>query len=211
MDAGSRREREKQSREAEIVAAAEKIFYRKGFDGASMDEVAKEAQFTKRTLYQYFVNKEDLYFAVALKGFKQLLACFEAAINGGNTGFDKIRLSGLAYYQFYKDFPDAFRLLNRCRLVKEDISNYHQAILQMEQSMFQMFAAAIEKGKADGSIRVDLDAIKGAYFVVTVSIGFLNMVVESGKAFEEYFGLNQEDFVLFTLDLLCDAIRAPGR
>ncbi len=68
MDQLSRREREKQQRESEIVSAAERVFYLKGYNDASMDEIAREAEFAKGTIYQYFTGKEDLYFAVTLKG-----------------------------------------------------------------------------------------------------------------------------------------------
>ncbi|WP_369693305.1 helix-turn-helix domain-containing protein [Acetobacterium wieringae] len=41
------------------MAVAEKIFGQNGFESASMDEIALEAQFTKRTLYQYFENNGE--------------------------------------------------------------------------------------------------------------------------------------------------------
>ena len=46
----SRRERERLVRESEIIAAAEKLFIVKGFDNTTMDEIAKAAEFTKRTV-----------------------------------------------------------------------------------------------------------------------------------------------------------------
>ena len=57
----SRRDREKMVREAEIVQAAEEIFRQNGYENTSMDDIAKKAQFTKRTLYQYFPSKEHLF------------------------------------------------------------------------------------------------------------------------------------------------------
>jgi AcrR family transcriptional regulator len=209
MAQGTRREKEKQVREAEIVAAAEGIFYQKGLDGASMDEVAQAAQFTKRTIYQYFPSKEELYLAVALKGFHLLMTYFEAAIAAGATGFEKIQRSGQAYYQFYKDHPDSFRLINHCKYLKAGAeSPNHQAMLDLEGQMFQKFAAAIETGKQDGSIRSDLEPMKGAYFVVSVSIGFLQLLTGTGeKMFMEHYGVEREEFIRFSFDLLCDAIR----
>ncbi len=212
MDIISRRDKEKLLREADIIAAAEKIFYRKGFASSSMDEVAKEAQFTKRTLYQYFTSKEDLYLAVALKGFKQLIACFKDAVSKGTTGFEKIRLSGLAYYQFYKNFPDTFRLLNYCRFINasEEHGSRYQEMKLLDASMYQMFINAFEQGQTDGSIRTDMDPRKGAYFVVSVSVGLLNLLSETGKTFEQHYAIDQEDFILFSLDMLCDAIKRPA-
>jgi AcrR family transcriptional regulator len=70
MEVLSRKERERKVRENEIIQAAEKILKTKGYNDTSMDEIAKEAQFTKRTLYQYFQNKEDLYLRLFLTSTK---------------------------------------------------------------------------------------------------------------------------------------------
>lgn len=47
-----------------IVAAAYRLFYREGFQRAGVDEVAAEAGVTKRTLYNHFPSKDDLFAAV---------------------------------------------------------------------------------------------------------------------------------------------------
>lgn len=205
----SRREKEKQARELEIINAAEKVFFEKGYDGASMDEIASEAQFTKRTIYQYFINKEDLYFAVALKWFKKLFVYFEEAMAKGENGYDKFRLSGRAYFQFSKDFPSAFRLLNYCNLIKsnKDSSSNFQEMMLIGDKMFQMFAETIEEGKKDGSVRTDLDPNMGAYSVVYLSIGFLNLITEKGENIQKYHRIEKDDFIHYGLDLICAAIR----
>ena len=48
-----RKEREKLARKIEIVNAAERVFFEKGFENSTMDDIAKEAEFTKKTLYSY--------------------------------------------------------------------------------------------------------------------------------------------------------------
>ena len=48
-----------------IIAAARTIFLKHGFDGASMDEVALNAGVSKRTVYNRFVSKEELFDEVA--------------------------------------------------------------------------------------------------------------------------------------------------
>lgn len=204
----SRREKEKRARELEIINAAEKVFFDKGYDGASMDEIAAEAQFTKRTVYQYFKNKEDLYFAVALKWFKRLFGYFEEALAKGANGYEKFRLSGLAYYRFSKDFPSAFRLLNYCNLIKnnKDSSSNFQEMMSIGNKMFQIFAATIEEGKKDGSVRADLDPKLGAYSVVYLSIGFLNIITEKGENIQKYHRIEKDALIGYGLDVLCAAI-----
>ena len=59
--------RRKQDRPAEILAAALKIFSKKGFAAAKLDEVAIEAGVSKGTLYLYFESKEALLKAVVME------------------------------------------------------------------------------------------------------------------------------------------------
>lgn len=44
----------------QIIEAARALFYQFGFQKVSMDEIAKKANVTKKTIYVYFKNKEDL-------------------------------------------------------------------------------------------------------------------------------------------------------
>ena len=47
-----------------LVAAARHVFARKGFEGASLDEIADTAGYTRGAIYKHFDGKEDLLFAV---------------------------------------------------------------------------------------------------------------------------------------------------
>mgnify|MGYP004464534357 FL=1 len=44
----------------QIIAAARRLFNRYGFKKVSMDEIAREAGVTKKTIYMYFSSKEEL-------------------------------------------------------------------------------------------------------------------------------------------------------
>jgi AcrR family transcriptional regulator len=46
-----RKNRERLNRKIDILNAAERIFYKKGFEYSTMDDIAKEAEFTKKTIY----------------------------------------------------------------------------------------------------------------------------------------------------------------
>ncbi|MEI8394717.1 MAG: TetR/AcrR family transcriptional regulator [Rhodospirillaceae bacterium] len=59
------------SREA-IVNAAERLFLKHGFGGVSMDELAAEAGVARRTLYNQFANKEEIFREMLLRVSMQL-------------------------------------------------------------------------------------------------------------------------------------------
>ena len=69
----SRKERERLLRRQEIIVAARDVFAERGFNEATLEEIASKAEFGKGTLYGYFQNKSDLFEAVILEGLDDLL------------------------------------------------------------------------------------------------------------------------------------------
>lgn len=61
-----------------IMQAAEKLFTTRQFHEITLDEVAKQADVGKGTIYQYFADKEDLFFQTAVSGYDELCAVIGA-------------------------------------------------------------------------------------------------------------------------------------
>jgi len=62
-----------QGTEEKILEAAKKVFHRKGFEGARMQEIADEAEINKALLHYYFRSKENLFEAVFKDAFYKLI------------------------------------------------------------------------------------------------------------------------------------------
>ncbi len=67
MGIKERKKREKERRRQQIVVAAKKVFSDKGFNRATMDDIANEAEVSPGTLYLYFKNKEDIYASLSVR------------------------------------------------------------------------------------------------------------------------------------------------
>ncbi|MBL7137299.1 MAG: TetR/AcrR family transcriptional regulator [Bacteroidales bacterium] len=63
----------RQGTEEKILEAAKKVFHRKGFEGARMQEIADEAGINKALLHYYFRSKERLFESVFRDAFSQLM------------------------------------------------------------------------------------------------------------------------------------------
>lgn len=204
----SRREREKQAREEDILDAAERIFGSQGVDAASMDEIARAADFTRKTLYQHFGSKDELLCAVLLRGFRRILDCMRSGVGGSPNGFDRIKAIGNVYYAFYREHTDFFRLINYSSRMKavgreEQKSEFDR----IDRELFQAMAKALADGKADGSIRGDVDVAMATPSIIFTVTGFFFEYSATGKSFTEHLGLDGEKFVQYTLDLLLDSLR----
>jgi AcrR family transcriptional regulator len=60
----SRRDERKEETRAELIAAAAKMFAQRGFHGASIEQIAREAGFSTGAVYWHFSGKDDLFLAV---------------------------------------------------------------------------------------------------------------------------------------------------
>jgi len=67
MGIQERKEREKERRRQQIIVAAKRVFSEKGFNKATMEDIAHEAELSPGTLYLYFKNKEELYASLSLR------------------------------------------------------------------------------------------------------------------------------------------------
>lgn len=210
MENLSKRDKVKQANEKEIIAAAEKIFCLKGYEDAGMDEIAKEAQFTKRTVYQYFGSKNELYFAVILKGLKKLFSKITEANKRGQTGYEKLEISCRIYYQFYRENPDFIRLFSTWGNVRRKSSEegrYINGLIQFNTAMFHDILNIIEEGKADSSIQLDLNAEKTTLCLMLLIIGFFNQLSANGDNFMKFFSLDQEEFDFYPLELIIKPLK----
>ena len=73
------RERRREMTRAALLDAALDVFAQRGFEGASLDEIAETAGFTRGAIYKNFANKEELFFAVIERADEQAFATFAGA------------------------------------------------------------------------------------------------------------------------------------
>lgn len=62
------------NRGAEVLAAAARLFARRGFDGASMRDIAAEVGLRTSSIYYFFRSKEALFEAIYQQGVQQIIA-----------------------------------------------------------------------------------------------------------------------------------------
>ncbi len=80
-DEHTRRERRKDARPGELLAAALDLFVEKGFAATRVDEVARRAGVSKGTLFLYFPSKEELFKAVVRENISGRFAEWDAEID----------------------------------------------------------------------------------------------------------------------------------
>ena len=72
------RERRKQLTRDVLIAAATEVFAQRGYEGASLDEIAEAAGFTRGAIYKNFGGKEELFFCAVDRLNEQTIEAFRA-------------------------------------------------------------------------------------------------------------------------------------
>lgn len=112
MPPSDRNARKKEKRRNEIINAAEILFFSKGYEKVSLDEIARKVDLGRSTLYLYFENKEELFFAIVLRGTAILYSLIKEETQKAKTGLEKLSAFRKAYYEFAKTFPDYLKSYN---------------------------------------------------------------------------------------------------
>ena len=154
METEHRRDQEKQERYDGILDAAEQIFFSKGYERCSMDEIARAARVSRALLYVYFTDKAAIMRGVALRAGTELYSRFEEAVAQGQSGMKQIENVGRSYYEFSRSQPDYFDVLTHIQGFIQDAETdtLTAALLERSEQIMQLLAQAISRGIGDGTI-----------------------------------------------------------
>ena len=98
-------------RRGEILAAAEQIFVRDGYHGATIRKIAEEVGVSSTALYMHFRDKSEILIEICEQAFAQLLAQNEAISAEKAPPAERVRRMMDAFMQFGFDNPNAYQLV----------------------------------------------------------------------------------------------------
>jgi AcrR family transcriptional regulator/predicted DNA-binding transcriptional regulator AlpA len=99
---------DEERRASSILDAAFNVFSQKGYHNATVDDIAREAEVSKGTCYQYFSGKEEIFIATMERTLKTLLAEAEAAGAQARDALTRLGLKGLTFISKYRDLQFMF-------------------------------------------------------------------------------------------------------
>ena len=99
-------------RREQLIDIGRGLFAERGFDGASIEEVAARAEVSKPVVYEHFGGKEGLYAVVVDREVRRLLGMMQAALTSGRPR-DLLEQAAIALLDYIEQAPDGFRILVR--------------------------------------------------------------------------------------------------
>lgn len=89
----------------QILDGAQRVFTAKGFDAASMNDITREANVSKGTIYVYFENKEELFEALIDRERSHLFDNLPGLLGGDGSTAEKLRRYGAALTRLITSDP----------------------------------------------------------------------------------------------------------
>jgi AcrR family transcriptional regulator len=99
-------------RRAQLIEVGRAVFAKRGYDGASMEEIADRAKVSKPVVYEHFGGKEGLYAVIVDREMDYVVRRIVEAISVGSPR-ERIEAASLAFLTYVKDQPDGFAVLSQ--------------------------------------------------------------------------------------------------
>lgn len=173
-----------QNKRKQILDAAYIVFSHKGYHKATVDEIITLADTGKGTVYNYFVNKEQLFYTLIQEHSLPFEAILARIVASTNRPLEKVEIIIKAFLEFYIQNADLWRVvMYEVRgLGVKGYSNFTHEQQDKYQAQFNQTIGMIEKvlleGKEQGVIRAQCNANRVAHsiFSVIVTSVFRNFV-----------------------------------
>jgi AcrR family transcriptional regulator len=143
-----------------IIQAAEQLFRTRRIDEITLDEVARNADVAKGTIYLYFSDKEDLIFQAAVAGFDEMCQLLRRNAAAGGVFRERLLRTCQDIAAFFQVRRPLFRIIlsEGERATESGKAGLRQRWRQRRRPMTEAMAEIITQGITAGEVRADFSA-----------------------------------------------------
>ncbi len=143
-------------RRAEILHAAERIFVRDGYQGATIRKIADEVGVSSTALYMHFRDKDDILLEICAGAVGVLLAQNTEIASRPIDAVSRVRLMLDAYMRFGFENPNTY-WLTFCSPSDEVKTSEHEVATDLRQRCYERFKSAFTDIASEGRLRSDVE------------------------------------------------------
>lgn len=209
----SRKIAERENRVDHVRNAARALFAEKGTENTSMEDIARAVGYTRRTLYAYVANRDEICTQVFIDDLAARWVFQRKAIakRASESGHGKILVWGRSLYAYSRDYPYSLRLhlyfdlkaIAPKRISEQTFSRFERLNTELAEGLREIF----HKGIKDGSLRPDLDVEMSISQFLYSLRSILNRALSTGYSFASF---DPDKYVEHFPDIFSRAIRSTG-
>jgi AcrR family transcriptional regulator len=148
-------------RRAAILDAALEVFSRRGYNGASIDEIATAAGISKALIYEHFPSKRDLHVSLLERHVQEIFIRLAQTADTKDPGEVRLRNGVNAFLEWAETNRDAFRLLFRDTFEPEVASVLDRLQNQATGAIAALMASepGLQAGESDLDLALTIEAM----------------------------------------------------
>jgi len=180
MGTSDRRLREKEQRKTEIADAAGRLFFSRRYEDVSMDDIAREVDLNKATLYLYFENKEAILIEILDEAISEFTKVARQRIPGEGTGLHALQALWETYLELLGESQDL--------VVLTGIKNYldpefpfgdlqtSEKFAKATAGLVELIESLLRRGMMDGSVYHSENPDRQARTVIMIATSVIDTI-----------------------------------
>jgi AcrR family transcriptional regulator len=191
-------ERRRQRTRDLLLDAAQQVFGRRGFEGASLEEIAEAAGYTRGAIYKHFGGKEELFLAVNQRWNETFLRTFVEGIDP-SMPIEELDLASLArkWHEMQYAYPHDFALGLEFNLFVLRHPESQEQVAKQRLELARMIADFIDEQSA---------RLGGILHMDSLTLARLSLACSDGLQLAGFLDKGQADLYEPFLALLVTAI-----
>jgi AcrR family transcriptional regulator len=193
-----------------ILEAAKRLFEANGVGATTMDDIAKEADYSKSTIYVYFKSKEEIYYTLIHESMAVLQERLKTALEERK----RFEEAYFAICGILADFPREHPLyfegmageisvdeqdFERCPVLRD--------IYDTGEQTNAMMAEAVRRGMETGYLRADLKPLPAILTLWASLCGVIRTAEQKEKYFCDKLGISKREYLDYGFRMLLVTIR----
>lgn len=192
-----------------ILDAADKLFCKSGVEKTTMEQLAAEAGYSKPTLYSYFKDKDEVYFALVLEFMEKIVVEVDKTIEEKTDFNDTFTKICQAVFRLATRYPLYFEGLIgtiNVNIKADDTPQIYKDIYRLGEELNQKLLNILQHGMDEGIVNAALDKSAILLFVWSSVAGIIRMINHK-REYLEILQLNENTFSTFCFERLLYACK----
>jgi len=124
------------------------VFAKHGYEGSSVEEIAKRAKVSKPIIYEHFGGKEGLYAVIVDREMDYVVRRITEAISSGSPR-QRVERASLAFLSYVRDHPDGFAVLSQDSPLSSSRGTISSLLNDMAERVGDVFVSALKEAGYD--------------------------------------------------------------